>query len=115
MLLQLQTIVKKLGLACLQTGKTKDKKSGLKESEKGKDKPIKHKNIPTSTSCCRLKNCNTDTESNLDKEEIAAFCQAPRSISSLSSKSTQANCKLLPGLRRSIAETVAAPVVDVRS
>ena len=43
MLLQLQTIVKKLGSVCSQTVKTRDKKSSPKRSAKRKDKSVKHK------------------------------------------------------------------------
>jgi hypothetical protein len=55
MLLQLQTIVKELSLASLQTEKTKNKESSSRQSAKGKAKPIKDKNMSANTLCCRHK------------------------------------------------------------
>jgi hypothetical protein len=82
MLSQLQTIVKKLSLASLQTEKTKDKDSSPKRpvkdkarSAKGKAKSAKDKNIPASTSCCYYKGHITDTKSSSkDEVEVATFC-----------------------------------------
>jgi hypothetical protein len=138
-------IVKKLGSVTLQMEKAKSKDSSSKrsvkdkaKSEKGKAKSAKSKtelakdkSISTSTSCRHKERVASSVNSDVDTKsftEIATFSQELRPLSlskikasqllqskTVASQAPRTNCKLPPGLRRSIAETVAALVDDTQN